>query len=82
MKPTRSCSYQATRIAVCRPLFLALLLLSMTTVVIRAQLPNPAAYPSFDEGPGNIAQDLSGNNQNATLQGAARWTTGLVGALH
>ncbi len=79
MKPTRSCSYQATRIAVCRPLCLALLLLSMTAVVVHAQLPNPVAYLKFDEGSGASANDSSGNNRNAALIGSAGWTTGLVG---
>jgi hypothetical protein len=80
MKPTRSCSYQATRIAVGRPLCLGLLLLSMTAMIIRAQLPNPVAYLKFDEGSGASANDSSGNNRNATLIGAAGWTTGLVGS--
>jgi alpha-L-arabinofuranosidase len=79
MKLMRSCGYEATRIAVCRPLCLGLLLLLMTAVVIRAQLPNAAAYLTFDEGTGTIAHDSSGNNRNATLQGPAGWTTGLVG---
>jgi hypothetical protein len=50
----------------------------MTAMIIRAQLPNPVAYLKFDEGSGASANDSSGNNRNATLIGAAGWTTGLV----
>src|ERR1700677_3545450 len=51
----------------------------MAVQVVRAQLPNPAAYLTFDEGEGTLAADSSGNNHNATLFGGAGWTTGLVG---
>jgi hypothetical protein len=44
-----------------------------------AQTVPPAAYWTFDEGTGNVAHDASGNHHDATLQGAAGWTTGLVG---
>jgi hypothetical protein len=40
---------------------------------------NPAAYLTFDEGTATVAHDSPGNNNNATLFGAAAWTTGLVG---
>src|SRR5467141_161839 len=51
----------------------------MAAGVLHAQLPNPAAYLTFDEGTGIVAHDSSGNNKNAALFGAAGWTTGLVG---
>jgi alpha-L-arabinofuranosidase len=79
MKLTLSSVYEVTRIQVCQPLFLALALFVTTPVALRAQLPNPAAYLTFDEGTGTVAKDSSGNNHNATLFGAAGWTTGLVG---
>jgi alpha-N-arabinofuranosidase len=79
MKLTRSSVHEVTRIQVCQPLFLALALCLTTATALRAQLPNPAAYLTFDEGTGTVAHDSSGNNNNATLFGAAGWTTGLVG---
>jgi hypothetical protein len=51
----------------------------MTSGLLRAQLPNPAAYLTFNEGEGTVAHDSSDHNENATLFGAAGWTTGLVG---
>ncbi|MDQ1071119.1 LamG-like jellyroll fold domain-containing protein [Streptomyces canus] len=43
-------------------------------------LPSAAAHWSFDEGAGTTAADASGNAHTATLQGAAGWDTGKVGA--
>jgi alpha-N-arabinofuranosidase len=77
-----SCSpHGATRKHLPRLSLLALTLLVpvMAAGVLRAQLPNPAAYLAFDEGTGIVAHDSSGNNKNAALFGAAGWTTGLVG---
>src|SRR5258708_23867151 len=77
-----SCSpHGATRKHLPRLSLLALTLLVpvMAAGVLHAQLPNPAAYLTFDEGTGTVAKDSSGNNHNATLFGAAGWTTGLVG---
>jgi hypothetical protein len=54
--------------------FVALVLFVASASVLRAQLPNPAAYLTFDEGAGTVAHDSSGNNHNATLQGGAGWT--------
>ena len=79
MKLTSSFVHEVKRIQVCKPLFLALALCLTTATALRAQLPNPAAYLTFDEGTGTVAHDSSGNNHNATLFGAAGWTTGLVG---
>jgi hypothetical protein len=79
MKLTRSSVHEVTRTQVCKPLLLALALFVTTAAALRAQLPNPAAYLTFDEGAGTVAHDSSGNNNNATLFGAAGWTTGLVG---
>ncbi|MEU2777892.1 alpha-L-arabinofuranosidase C-terminal domain-containing protein [Streptomyces sp. NPDC007162] len=45
-----------------------------------AELPAAAAHWSFDEGSGTSAADSSGNGRPATLQGAAGWDTGKVGA--
>jgi hypothetical protein len=47
--------------------------------VSHAQTVTPTAYLTFDEGTGTIAHDSSGNGNNATLQGNAGWTPGLVG---
>src|SRR4030081_1012112 len=75
-----SCSpHGATRKHLPRLSLLALLVPVMAAGVLRAQLPNPAAYLTFDEGTGIVAHDSSGNNKNAALFGAAGWTTGLVG---
>ncbi len=77
-----SCSpHGATRKHLPRLSLLALTLLVpvMAAGVLHAQLPNPAAYLTFDEGTGIVAHDSSGNNKNAALFGAAGWTTGLVG---
>src|SRR5437879_2403428 len=79
MKLTRSSPLEVMRIQVCQPLLLALVLLVTNAAALRAQLPNPAAYLTFDEGAGTVAHDSSGNNKNATLFGAAGWTTGLIG---
>jgi hypothetical protein len=79
MKLTSSFVHEVKRIQVCQPFFLALALCLTTATALRAQLPNPAAYLTFDEGAGTVAHDSSGNNNNATLFGAAGWTTGLVG---
>ncbi|WP_037682479.1 LamG-like jellyroll fold domain-containing protein [Streptomyces griseus] len=43
-------------------------------------LPAAAAHWTFDEGSGTSAADSSGNAHPATLQGAAGWDTGKVGA--
>ncbi|WP_329443405.1 alpha-L-arabinofuranosidase C-terminal domain-containing protein [Streptomyces canus] len=43
-------------------------------------LPTAAAHWSFDEGTGTTAADTAGNAHTATLQGAAGWDTGKVGA--
>ncbi|MFI6434125.1 LamG-like jellyroll fold domain-containing protein [Streptomyces sp. NPDC050759] len=43
-------------------------------------LPAAAAHWSFNEGSGTTAADASGNAHTATLQGAAGWDTGKVGA--
>ncbi|MFJ9908421.1 LamG-like jellyroll fold domain-containing protein [Streptomyces sp. NPDC101152] len=43
-------------------------------------LPAAAAHWSFDEGSGTSATDSSGNAHTATLQDAAGWGTGKVGA--
>jgi hypothetical protein len=76
------CSPHATpRRRVRRPALFAFAVLAplMTSGLLRAQLPNPAGYLTFDEGKGTVAHDSSGRNENATLFGAAGWTTGLVG---
>jgi alpha-L-arabinofuranosidase len=63
-----------------RALFSCTLLASLTvTGALGVPLPKAAAYLTFDEGHGTVAADSSGNNNNATLIGAARWTTGVVG---
>ena len=79
MKLTSSFVHEVKRIQVCQPFFLALALCLTTATALRAQLPNPTAYLTFDESAGTVAHDSSGNNNNATLFGAAGWTTGLVG---
>ncbi|MFD5590710.1 LamG-like jellyroll fold domain-containing protein [Streptomyces griseorubiginosus] len=43
-------------------------------------LPTPSAHWTFDEGSGTTAADTSGNAHTATLQGAAGWGAGKVGA--
>ncbi|WP_079176802.1 LamG-like jellyroll fold domain-containing protein [Streptomyces sp. MUSC 14] len=45
-----------------------------------AELPAAAAHWTFDEGSGTSAAESSGNGHTATLQGAAGWGTGKVGA--
>ncbi|MGW1748090.1 LamG-like jellyroll fold domain-containing protein [Streptomyces sp. NPDC002092] len=45
-----------------------------------SDLPAAAAHWSFDEGSGTAAADATGNGHAATLQGAAGWDTGKVGA--
>jgi hypothetical protein len=40
-------------------------LLGLTAGRALAQLPNPVAYLKFDEGQGTLAQDSSGNGNNA-----------------
>jgi hypothetical protein len=63
-----------------RTLFSCTLLAYLTaTGASGVPLPKPAAYLTFDEDNGTVAADSSGNNNNATLIGATRWTTGLVG---
>jgi alpha-L-arabinofuranosidase len=76
MKLTRSSVLEMTRIQICQPLRLGLVLLVMTAAVLRAQLPAPTAWLTFNEGAGLVAHDSSGNGFNATLQGGAGWTTG------
>jgi hypothetical protein len=61
------------------PFGLAALALLLTIGTLRAQVPNPICYIPFDEGTGMTAHDAVGTN-NATLLGAAGWTTGIVGA--
>ena len=39
----------------------------------------PANAMKENEGTGTTAADSSGNNNNATLIGAAGWTTGIIG---
>ena len=36
-------------------------------------------YCNFDEDQGNVAQDLSGNNNNGIIHGAS-WTNGISGS--
>jgi hypothetical protein len=60
-------------------LIFILLMPLMATDVLGAPFPNPAAYLTFDEGIGTVAHDSSGHHNQATLFGAAGWTTGLVG---
>ncbi|WP_330267353.1 LamG-like jellyroll fold domain-containing protein [Streptomyces griseorubiginosus] len=43
-------------------------------------LPAASAHWTFDEGTGTTAADASGNGETATLQGAAGWGDGKVGA--
>jgi alpha-L-arabinofuranosidase len=63
-----------------RALFSCTLLASLTaTGAWGVPLPKAAAYLTFDEGNGTVAADSSGNNNNATLIGAAGWTTGFLG---
>jgi hypothetical protein len=63
-----------------RALFSCTLLASLTTTgASGVQLPKAAAYLTFDEGNGTLAADSSGNNNNATLIGAAGWATGFLG---
>ena len=50
MKLTSSFVHEVKRIQVCQPFFLALALCLTTATALRAQLPNPAAYLTFDEG--------------------------------
>ena len=57
---------------------LASLLCLFFAGMLRAQVPNPVSYLTFDEGSGNIAHDSAGTH-NATLMGGAGWATGLVG---
>jgi alpha-L-arabinofuranosidase len=65
-----------------RALFSCTLLASLiATRASGVPLPKPAAYLTFDEGNGTVAADSSGNNNNATLIGAAGWTTGLIGPI-
>lgn len=45
-----------------------------------SDLPAATAHWTFDEGSGTSAADSSGNAHPATLQGAAAWDTGKVGA--
>jgi hypothetical protein len=72
--------FNRLRMGIVCPIISVLLLFVASTSVLRAQLPNPAAYLTFDEGAGTVAHDSSGNNHNATLQGGAGWTAGLVGS--
>ncbi|MEU6347878.1 LamG-like jellyroll fold domain-containing protein [Streptomyces sp. NPDC047072] len=51
-----------------------------TVVDSPTALPDPSAHWTFDEGTGTTAADSSGNAHTATLQGAADWDTGKVGA--
>src|SRR3984957_5647257 len=60
-------------------LIFILLVPLMATDALRAALPNPAAYLTFDEGMETVAHDSSGHHDQETLFGAAGWTTGLVG---
>ena len=61
-------------------LTLTLAVLVVTSAVtLRAQSVPPAAYLTFDEGTGTVAHDSSGNGYDATLQGGAGWTPGIVG---
>jgi alpha-L-arabinofuranosidase len=78
---TNGSPYATPRRRMRRPALFAFALLVplMTSGLLRAQLPNPAAHLTFDEGQGTVAHDLSGHNENATLFGAAGWTPGLVG---
>jgi alpha-L-arabinofuranosidase len=63
-----------------RAAFSFTLLASLTaTGALGVQLPKASAYLTFDEGSATVAVDSSGNNNNATLTGAAGWTTGLIG---
>ena len=84
MKLIRLFVHLGRRIQICQPLFVVLILFVANPSVLRAQLhqqtqlPNPVAYLTFDEGAGTMAHDSSGNH-NATLQGGAGWTAGLVG---
>jgi alpha-L-arabinofuranosidase len=45
-----------------------------------SDLPAAAAHWTFDEGSGTLAADASGNTHTATLQDAAAWGTGKIGA--
>src|SRR5690242_21318566 len=78
---TSSSPHRATRTRVRRPLRLALTLTALVTgaVGLCAQTLPPVAYWTFDEGTGNMAHEASGNGHDATLQGGAGWTTGIVG---
>ncbi|MER5508500.1 LamG-like jellyroll fold domain-containing protein [Streptomyces sp. NPDC002766] len=51
-----------------------------TASAATADLPAAAAHWTFDEGSGTSAADSSGNGRTATLQGAAGWDAGKVGA--
>ncbi len=46
--------------------------------VLQAQTPDPISHLTFNEGAGTVAHDSAGTH-NATLLGAAGWTTGKVG---
>lgn len=78
----RICLYKAVRTRRRWPLLFGptLLLLLTTAASLNAQTARPAAYLTFDEGKGTVAQDSSGSNHNAALKGEAGWTTGLAGA--
>jgi hypothetical protein len=77
MKLTRSFVREVTRIQICQPLFVALVLFVASASVLRAQ-PAPVGYLPCDEGTGNVAHDPIGHH-DATLFGASGWETGLVG---
>ena len=42
--------------------------------------PDLVAYWSFDEGSGKVANDLSNNSYNGTLNGGTSWTDGIYGS--
>ena len=66
------CSPHATpRRRVRRPALFAFAVLAplMTSGLLRAQLPNPAAYLTFDEGKGTVAHDSSGRNETLPCSG-------------
>ncbi|HMG55269.1 MAG TPA: LamG domain-containing protein, partial [Kofleriaceae bacterium] len=60
-------------------LALALLCARAAPLHAQPQGSSPAAYLTFDEGAGTVANDASGNGHAAALFGASDWTAGLVG---
>ena len=60
--------------------WLVLLAVSIPTNIVNAAAPpGIIAWWSLNEGSGTNAPDISGNSNDATLNGEAAWTTGKYG---